>query len=58
MHDALALPIGSSRRRFATSTRQPRMAGDDPLDSIRGIIAGALISILAFWLPLALVLAL
>jgi hypothetical protein len=58
MHDALALAIGSSRRHFVTSTRQPRTAGDDPLDSIRGIIAGALISILGFWLPLALVLAL
>ena len=32
--------------------RRPRHE-DDPLDAIRGIIVGSLISLFAFWLPLA-----
>jgi hypothetical protein len=43
---------------FAT-TRAPRrecLRGDDPLDAARGILVGLMLSILGFWLPLALVL--
>lgn len=29
---------------------------DDPLDAIRGIIIGALLSVLLFWMPLAITL--
>lgn len=37
----------------------PRMRGaaDDPLAPMRGIVTGVAISVLAFWLPLALVIA-
>lgn len=34
----------------------PRRRVDDALDPIRGILVGALISIVGFWLPLALAL--
>lgn len=29
---------------------------DDPLDAVRGIIIGALLSVLLFWMPLAITL--
>jgi len=37
-----------------SATRYARRQGDeDPLDAIRGIMMGTLLSILAFWMPLA-----
>ena len=33
-----------------------RLVDDDPLDAIRGIMMGTLLSILAFWIPLAITL--
>ena len=33
-----------------------RRRGDDALDPVRGILVGALLSVLVFWLPLALTL--
>jgi hypothetical protein len=45
---------------FATAhtPRRVQLAGsDDSLDAIRGILFGAAISLLGFWLPLALILA-
>lgn len=36
--------------------RQRTMVADDPLDAARGILLGALVSMLGFWLPLALAL--
>lgn len=32
------------------------LVDDDPLDAIRGIIMGTLLSILVFWMPLAIAL--
>jgi hypothetical protein len=42
---------------FATARapRRERVAGDDPLDAARGILLGLMLSVLGFWLPLALV---
>lgn len=39
----------------AAASRQSDVR-DDPLDAARGIIVGVLISILGFWLPLAIAL--
>ena len=36
--------------------RRERVAGDDPLDAARGILFGLMLSVLGFWLPLALAL--
>jgi len=40
-----------------TPPRQPKCDSDDALDAIRGIIVGMLLSIVRFWLPLAIALA-
>ncbi|HLX29749.1 MAG TPA: hypothetical protein VKV24_14810 [Casimicrobiaceae bacterium] len=50
MHYALAQDLRRSAR------HRQRRATEDALDPIRGILAGTLISIVGFWLPLALAL--
>jgi len=44
-----------SYSRHRTRANNPTLA-DDPLDAARGVIFGVLISVLGFWLPLAIVL--
>jgi hypothetical protein len=34
----------------------PRASDDDPLNEMRGILFGVAVSVLGFWLPLALIL--
>jgi hypothetical protein len=36
--------------------RRERLRSDDPLDAARGTLFGLMLSVLAFWLPLAFVL--
>jgi len=43
---------GLSRRPYSL----PTSFAEDSLDSVRGVMAGVLISVLVFWLPLAFVL--
>jgi hypothetical protein len=40
-----------------TPPQRPKGDSDDALDAIRGIIVGTLLSMLGFWLPLAIALA-
>ena len=42
---------------LAAATSGPRRRNDDALDAMRGIVAGVLLSTLAFWLPLVIALA-
>ena len=43
-----------SRPVFGTACPRPRVRyGDDPLDAMRGVIFGSLLSLALFWLPLA-----
>jgi len=42
---------------LAAATSGPPRRSDDALDAMRGIVAGVLLSTLAFWLPLAIALA-
>jgi hypothetical protein len=42
---------------LAAASSGPPRRNDDELDAMRGIVSGVLLSILAFWLPLAIALA-
>ena len=58
---SIARPIGGSRMTITlvddawpSASVLRRLSGDaDPLAALRGIMLGALLSILAFWMPLA-----
>ncbi|HXU67400.1 MAG TPA: hypothetical protein VN707_08575 [Casimicrobiaceae bacterium] len=49
--NTLAHPLRTTRVRW-----RPAPAADDPLAAARGILFGMMLSVLGFWLPLALVL--
>lgn len=51
MAHTLAQPFAGTR-----APRRERLADDHPLDAARGILFGLMLSLLGFWLPLALVL--
>jgi hypothetical protein len=43
-----------SRPFFGSARFRPRLHyGDDPLDAMRGVIFGSLLSLVLFWFPLA-----
>jgi hypothetical protein len=51
MANAISRPV------FGSVSFRPRLNhGDDPLDAMRGVIFGSLLSLLLFWFPLAAVL--
>ena len=51
MANAISRPV------FGSVRLRPRLYyGDDPLDAMRGVIFGSLLSLMLFWLPLAVVL--
>ena len=46
-----------TKEAWLSACLQQRLAGnDDPLDALRGIALGALLSTLTFWMPLAIAL--
>jgi len=51
MANAISRPVFGSVR-----FRPCAIYGNDPLDAMRGVIFGSLLSLALFWLPLALVL--
>ena len=51
MAHALTHFVGASTLKWQRTT-----AVDDPLDAVRGILTGAFVSMLGFWIPLALML--
>jgi hypothetical protein len=51
MANAISHPV------FGSVRFRPRLNhGDDPLDAMRGVIFGSLLSLVLFWFPLTLVL--
>ena len=57
MNCLLIQEVRSSPALFARARGQSTAMVDDPLDPMRGVLIGTLMSVLGFWLPLALVLA-
>ena len=49
--------LAGHHRYTRTPARHFSRVADDPLGASRGIIAGALLSLIVFWLPLAIALA-
>jgi hypothetical protein len=54
--NTLAHPLRTSRVAARAPWRAAR-AADDPLRAMRGILFGMLVSVLGFWLPLAMTIA-
>lgn len=57
MEPAIAVSLTNDVWSIVEPPRRPKGDSDDALDAIRGIIIGTLLSMLGFWLPLAIALA-
>lgn len=57
MEPAIAVSLTNDVWSIVEPPRRSKGDSDDALDAIRGIIIGTLLSMLGFWLPLAIALA-